>query len=497
MKKYSAITVWVVAALLGASVGLATPALTPTTPYRGTQTPANSIDPAIILPQTVSQAEFGTLDGMTVCTADQAVIGGAQNHCGVPTRTAISTALAAGGTAISSTVDTATTRIDAPSIGTSSGNQHALPSGTGAVLTTDSTATVTNKSIDAGQLTGSILDARLSANVALLGSSQTFTARKIYPAAGANSVQIPAILPASGGTNGHVIPNVADDTFALIAAAQTLGNKTIAVTNSYSVDVQTFNATANWSKPSGSWYKWLRIICIGQGGGGGSGARQSTTAAGGGGGSGGAVCDQTVVFPSSSSISVTVANSGGTGGTAIGTNTTNGNAGSSGSSASFGSFCFAGGGGGGGGGTTASGTAGSGGNTGQYFGGPGGAGSTTTGSTPINSAGAAGGGGGGGGYNGTVGGNGGNGGGGVSNFGGGVGGTAPSGNGTAGVNGTDIQAVKGGGGGAGSAGVAAAGTGGNGGNYGSGGGGGGGTNNGVNSGSGGNGGPGICVGYSF
>lgn len=42
-------------------------------------------------------------------------------------------------------------------------NGHALPAGSGTVLTTDSTATVTNKSIDATQLTGTIAAARMPA----------------------------------------------------------------------------------------------------------------------------------------------------------------------------------------------------------------------------------------------------------------------------------------------------------------------------------------------
>lgn len=96
---------------------------------------------------------------------------------------------------------------------------------------------LTNKTIDgslntllnlpAAQLTGSIADARLSGNVDLLNAAQTFTARKTFPAAGANAAQIPAILGGAANTNGHTVPNLADDVFALLAAAQTLTNKTI------------------------------------------------------------------------------------------------------------------------------------------------------------------------------------------------------------------------------------------------------------------------------
>ncbi len=63
------------------------------------------------------------------------------------------------GTATAPTV-AATTRVETPTIGTSAGAQHALPAGTGALLSTDS-------SLDATKLTGSIADARLSSGVQL------------------------------------------------------------------------------------------------------------------------------------------------------------------------------------------------------------------------------------------------------------------------------------------------------------------------------------------
>lgn len=111
--------------------------------------------------------------------------------------------------------------------GSTSTNGHAVPNvadDTFALLS--ATQTLTNKSIDAGQLTGSILDARLSANVDLLNTAQSITARKTFPSAGASAAQIPAILGGASNTNGHVVPNAADDTFALLAASQTLTNKT-------------------------------------------------------------------------------------------------------------------------------------------------------------------------------------------------------------------------------------------------------------------------------
>lgn len=78
-------------------------------------------------------------------------------------RARISTALAAGGGPVAGTVVTAASRVDAPSIGAGSGAQHALPTGTGDVVTTDAAQTLTGKSIDASQLTGTINSARLPA----------------------------------------------------------------------------------------------------------------------------------------------------------------------------------------------------------------------------------------------------------------------------------------------------------------------------------------------
>lgn len=100
-------------------------------------------------------------------------------------------------------------------------------------------------SIPAGQLTGSVADARLSANVDLLNAAQTFTARKTFPSAGANAAQIPAILGGASNTSGHVVPNVADDTFALLAAAQTLTNKTISGSSNTLTNIPAANLTGS------------------------------------------------------------------------------------------------------------------------------------------------------------------------------------------------------------------------------------------------------------
>lgn len=60
-----------------------------------------------------------------------------------------------------------------------------------------------------------------------LAGTETITGQKTFPAAGASAVRIPAIYSGASNTNGHAVPNVADDTFALLAAAQTFTNKTL------------------------------------------------------------------------------------------------------------------------------------------------------------------------------------------------------------------------------------------------------------------------------
>lgn len=116
----------------------------------------------------------------------------AANLTGDVARARISTALAAGGDPVAGTVVTAATRVDTPTIGTSSGAQHALPAGTADILTADSTATVTGKSIDAGQLTGNVLRARITTALAaggdpVTGTVLTATTRTETPTIGTSS----------------------------------------------------------------------------------------------------------------------------------------------------------------------------------------------------------------------------------------------------------------------------------------------------------------------
>lgn len=57
--------------------------------------------------------------------------------------------------------------------------------------------------------------------------TETITGRKTF-LGGLNAPRIPSILAGEGiGVSGHVVPNVADDTFALLLASQQIKNKTI------------------------------------------------------------------------------------------------------------------------------------------------------------------------------------------------------------------------------------------------------------------------------
>lgn len=129
-------------------------------------------------------------------------------------------------------------------------------------------------------------------------------------------------------------------------------------------DIQIFDASGTWNKPTGA--KVVRVIAFGAGGGGGGGARQpaGTATSGGGGGGGGMVQD--VLFDAGalgSSVTVTIG-AAGTGGTGATTDAVGGNGGQGGAT-SFGANLFAYGGGGGAGGQIAA-NAGGGGGPGFY-----------------------------------------------------------------------------------------------------------------------------------
>jgi hypothetical protein len=93
------------------------------------------------------------------------------------------------------------------------------------VCSLDDAQTFTNKTISGGSNTiTNIPDAALSANVDLLNGAQTISAKKTFSSA----PQISAIKTAAGTTNGHAIPDgLADDTFVLANAVQTLAGKTL------------------------------------------------------------------------------------------------------------------------------------------------------------------------------------------------------------------------------------------------------------------------------
>lgn len=93
------------------------------------------------------------------------------------------------------------------------------------VCSLDDTQTLTNKTISGSSNTiTNVPDSALSANVALLNSAQTISGTKTFSAAPV----ISNIKTSAGTTLGHTIPNgLADDTFVLANAVQTLAGKTL------------------------------------------------------------------------------------------------------------------------------------------------------------------------------------------------------------------------------------------------------------------------------
>ena len=90
----------------------------------------------------------------------------------------IATSLAAGGGAVKGTVVTATTRVETPTIGTSSGAQHALPTGTGDLASIDATQTLSNKTLSSPVMSGTATGTYTLGGTPTLGADITATGRK-------------------------------------------------------------------------------------------------------------------------------------------------------------------------------------------------------------------------------------------------------------------------------------------------------------------------------
>lgn len=73
----------------------------------------------------------------------------------------------------------ATVQVIAPSVGTATGTQHALPSGTGAVVSTDATQTLTNKTITAPVLGGTVTGTYTLGGTSTLGANLAAGSNKI------------------------------------------------------------------------------------------------------------------------------------------------------------------------------------------------------------------------------------------------------------------------------------------------------------------------------
>lgn len=90
----------------------------------------------------------------------------------------IATALATGGGAVKGTVVTATTRVETPTVGTASGAQHGLPTGTGDLVSVDATQTLSSKTMSSPVMSGTATGTYTLGGTPTLGADLTATGRK-------------------------------------------------------------------------------------------------------------------------------------------------------------------------------------------------------------------------------------------------------------------------------------------------------------------------------
>lgn len=268
----------------------------------------------------------------------------------------IATALAAGGDPIKGTIVDATTRIDTPTIGTAAGTQHALPSGTAALLAADSAldgANLTANSVTAAKLattavtaapypaTGQIptvtfgVDGRATA----AGSTTNGSALTNLPAANLVGGPIPiGVIPTGSSSSTVTIGNdtrlpptpstagkvVVDTGSAYIGAA-------VITTKYTSAGTSTWTANANTKRV---------YVQIWGGGAGGASGRQGTVAlsTGGTGGGSGGYSALWYALADISSPQTVIVGAGGSGGTSQASTSTDGRVGTAGSVSSFGSL---------------------------------------------------------------------------------------------------------------------------------------------------------------
>jgi hypothetical protein len=246
--------------------------------------------------------------------------------------------------------------------------------GTGSVVALATSPSFTTPSLGAATATSINGNAVPTAGdtVSLLAATQTLTNKSIagseinsgtvgatYGGTGVNNGSSTVTLGASLTTTGSGAP-----TLAFGSTANTYTYPGFASTLAASANVQTFTSsgTGTWTKPGGS-PKTTRVIACGGGGGGGSGADLAATTAGSGGGAGGGADCWEAFFATASlgSTETVTVGAGGSGGTAV-SSTGAGNPGGAGGVSSFGTTAYfnAYGGGGGQGGASAANTGGGG-----------------------------------------------------------------------------------------------------------------------------------------
>lgn len=116
--------------------------------------------------------------GQTLATSSIPSLDAAKITSGDISLARIATSLAAGGGAVKGTVVTATTRVETPTVGTASGSQHGLPTGTGDLVSVDATQMLSSKTMSSPVMSGTATGTYTLGGTPTLGADLTATGRK-------------------------------------------------------------------------------------------------------------------------------------------------------------------------------------------------------------------------------------------------------------------------------------------------------------------------------
>lgn len=175
-------------------------------------------------------------------------------------------------------------------------------------------------------------------DVAVSNDGQTLTVE------GISGVALTASRAAVTDSSGNITTSATTATQVGYLSTTTSDVQTQISARALKLDIQIYEASTTWNKPSGAVY--VEVICIGGGGGGSSGTKQAsgTASSGGGGGAGAAISIKRFAASTLGSSETVTVSAGGTGGQSVTADNGNGNAGGNGGSSSFGTHVRAGGG---------------------------------------------------------------------------------------------------------------------------------------------------------